>query len=376
MKKTCSGLLLFLFIIVLFIIGIYLVATIFIPGKVEPLFGSPNPSLTPLQRIRYSIELYLNKDELLQPDNSLGSTPLTFQIQPGESVQSITQRLATERLIKNSDLFEDLLVYAGLDTLMQAGKFKLAPSMSPVEIAVSLANPANGDITFSILPGWRLEEIAASLSSSGLNITPEDFLRIARNPGDYGIPISVSGVLSLEGLLIAGLYEINRDANSEELINTILTSNQKLISPDLKYALEQQGLSVYEGIILASIVQRESVREEEMTTIASVFLNRLKLGMKLDSDPTVQYSLGYDAGKNTWWKNPLFLGDLKTDSLYNTYIHAGLPPTPINSPSLQAIKAAAFPKNTNYLFFQANCDGKGFHNFAVTFEEHLNNSCP
>jgi len=376
MKKSCSGLLLFLFIFILFIIGIYLLATIIIPGKVEPLFGSPNPALTPIQRIHYSVQLYLNKDELLNPDNSLGIPPLAFQIQPGESVQSITQRLAAERLIKNSDLFEDLLVYSGLDILMQTGKFKLAPSMSPVEIAVSLANPANGDITFSILPGWRLEEIAASLPSSGLNIRPEDFLRIARNPGENGIMTPISRGTSLEGLLFAGLYEIKRDANSEDLINTILASNQELISLDIKNSLEQQGLSVYDGIILASIVQRESVREDEMTTIASVFLNRLKLGMKLDSDPTVQYSLGYDVGKNTWWKNPLFLGDLKNDSLYNTYIHAGLPPTPINSPSLEAIKAVAFPKNTNFLFFQANCDGKGFHNFAATFEEHLNNSCP
>jgi UPF0755 protein len=113
-----------------------------------------------------------------------------------------------------------------------------------------------------------------------------------------------------------------------------------------------------------------------MKMSTAVFLNRLRIGMKLDSDPTVQYSLGYNNDKNTWWKNPLSLNDLKIDSLYNTYLYSGLPPTPIDSPSLDALNAVAFPEETNYLYFQAKCDSSGFHNFALTFDEHLQNSCP
>ena len=104
------------------------------------------------------------------------------------------------------------------------------------------------------------------------------------------------------------------------------------------------GLSVYQAVILASIVERESIQDEEMTLIASVFLNRLNIGMTLGSDPTIQYALGFDSVQNTWWKNPLSLADLKFDSPYNTYIYAGLPPAPISNPSLDALQAVAFPE--------------------------------
>ena len=376
MKKGCSFLFLILFFVILFILGLYLIAEVVIPGQVQPLFGTPNPALNSIQKLRYSIELYLNKDELLKASDSTAPNYIRFEIKTDQTVQSISQSLEDQNLIKNADHFADLLVYAGLDTLIQSGKFKFSPSMSPVEIAVSLANSANGDITFSILPGWRLEEIAESLPTSGLSITADEFLNIARDPNSNGINIPIGDVPSLEGLLLSGFYEIKRDASANDLINTILLSNQSLITPDLKNALAKQGLNPFEGIILASIVQRESVHSEEMKMIASVFLNRLRLGIKLDSDPTVQYSLGYIAEKNTWWKNPISINDLKINSLYNTYLYPGLPPTPIDSPSFEAINAVAFPEESNYLYFQAKCDGSGFHNFALTFDKHLQNSCP
>jgi UPF0755 protein len=375
-KKGCSLLFLILFSMILLILGLFLIAEVVIPGQVQPLFGIPNPELNSFQKLRYSIELYFNKDELLTASDSTATDSIQFEIKKDQTVQSISQSLEDQKLIKNADHFNNLLVYAGLDTLIQSGKFKLSPSMSPVEIAVSLANSANGDITFSIIPGWRLEEIAESLPTSGLNITADDFLNIARDPNSNGINIPIRDVPSLEGLLLPGFYEIKREATANDLVNTILLTNQSLITPALENALAQQGLNPYEGIILASIVQRESIHSEEMKMIASVFLNRLRMGMKLDSDPTVQYSLGYNAEKNTWWKNPLSLNDLKINSLYNTYLHPGLPPTPIDNPSLDAINAVAFPEESDYLFFQAKCDGSGFHNFALTFDGHLQNSCP
>ena len=113
-----------------------------------------------------------------------------------------------------------------------------------------------------------------------------------------------------------------------------------------------------------------------MTLIESVFIKRMNLGMNLGSDTTIQYALGYDSIGQTWWMNPLSLDDLKFDSPYNTYIYAGLPPAPISSPSLDALNAVAFPDSSPYYYFQAKCDGSGYHTFAVTFEEHLSNGCP
>ena len=110
------------------------------------------------------------------------------------------------------------------------------------------------------------------------------------------------------------------------------------------------------------MIEREAVKADEMPLIASVFFNRLDIGMNLASDPTVQYALGYDYIAQRWWKNPLSLDDLKTDSTYNTYVYPGLPPAPIANPSLEALRAVAFPQESPYYFFQAKCDGSGYHN--------------
>jgi len=115
--------------------------------------------------------------------------------------------------------------------------------------------------------------------------------------------------------------------------------------------------------------------DDEMPMMASVFFNRLKLGMKLETDVTVQYALGWNETENTWWKTTLTWDDFATDSVYNTYRVYGLPPGPIGSAGLSAIQAVANPAKSNYLFFRASCDGSGTHQFATTYEEHLNNDC-
>jgi len=136
-----------------------------------------------------------------------------------------------------------------------------------------------------------------------------------------------------------------------------------------------QGLSLYEAVILASIVERETVVDGEQAIIASVFFNRLRQGMMLQADPTVQYALGYNDAWG-WWKSPLSLEDLNFVSPYNTYLNDALPPGPIANPGLEALKAVAFPEETDYYFFRADCDGSGRHLFTSTFEEHRSNACP
>jgi UPF0755 protein len=148
------------------------------------------------------------------------------------------------------------------------------------------------------------------------------------------------------------------------------------VTADLRDGFAAQGLSIPRAVTLASMVQREAMLAEEQPLIASVFFNRLSIGMKLDSDPTVQYALGYNAFQGTWWTNPLSLDDLQYDSPYNTYIYTDLPPAPIANPSLSALRAVAYPAQTPYYYFRALCDGSGLHTFAQTFEEHLQNDCP
>jgi len=229
-------------------------------------------------------------------------------------------------------------------------------------------------VTFVVLPGWRVEEIAESLATSGLPITYDEFLSVAKTPtGQFDF---LAGAGTVEGFLYPDSYILSRTISPEEMIEKMLRNFAAHLTPDLVNGFERQGLTVYQAVTLASMVEREAVQDEEQASIASVYLNRFKIGMKLDADPTVQYAIGYNILQRTWWTNPLSLLDLETNSVYNTYKYEGLPPSPIANPSLEALRAVAFPAETPYIFFRAKCDGSGFHEFSETFDEHLQNVCP
>jgi UPF0755 protein len=137
-----------------------------------------------------------------------------------------------------------------------------------------------------------------------------------------------------------------------------------------------RATSVYEIVTIASIVEREAVVADERPLIASVYLNRLAQGMKLEADPTVQYAMGFQADTEQWWNLYLTQADYyEVDSPYNTYLYDGIPPGPIANPGLDSIMAVIYPAESPYIFFRAACDGSGRHNFAETFEEHVANGC-
>jgi UPF0755 protein len=344
-----------------------------IPALTNRQYGMPSPALGPLDRLEYSVRLLWYGGMLTQPLNP-GGVEQPFTIEPGEGVPSIAIRLEEVGLIRSAAAFRTYLSYTGLDTSVQAGEYQLSPALSIVDIARELQDATPEQITFVILPGWRMEEIAASLSTSGLEITREEFLAAAHSapPGLDFLPASAS----TEGFLYPGVYVLPRETTAEALVDEFLRNFSLHLTIDLREGFTRQGLDVYQAVTLASIVQREAVVEDERAQIASVFHNRLRVGMKLDSDPTVQYALGFDLAQGTWWTNPLSAAHLQIDSPYNTYIYTGLPPSPIANPSLSALQAVAFPAETPYYFFRARCDDSGLHDFSVTFEEHLQNGCP
>jgi UPF0755 protein len=267
-------------------------------------------------------------------------------------------------------------MYSGLDTGVQAGDFLLYPTMNTIDIAHRLQDATPGQVIFNILPGWRIEEVALSITSSGLEFSPQDFIATAYLPTDALIPFGLDNVRSLEGFLFPAQYYFERDIPVDKMILALTQNFSDNITTDLIEAFERNELSVIEAIILASIIEREAILVEEQPLIASVFLNRLSIGMKLESDPTVQFALGYNVSQDSWWTNPLSVEDLAIDSPYNTYLYTGLPPGAISNPGLSALKAVAYPAQTQYFFFRADCDGSGRHQFAYTFEEHLQNECP
>jgi len=346
---------------------------VYIPAQAARIYGQPAAWLTLSQRVQYSASLLWYDDLLTRPLDVNGTEQL-FTIEPGESVNSVANHLELVGLVRNAEALRAYLIYSGLDTSIQAGDYQLSAAMSAIDIAHELQDATPEEVTFIILPGWRMEEIAASLPTSGLAITPEAFLTAAQTPSDEFD--FLSGADSAEGFLYPDSYILPRETSAEELVNELVRNFALRLSRDLQFGFEQQGLTIYQAVTIASIVQREAVQKEESALIASVYLNRLKIGMKLDADPTVQYALGYDFAKGTWWANPLSANDLQFDSPYNTYIYKGYPPSPISNPGLDALQAVAFPAETTYYYFRAKCDGSGYHLFAETFEEHLGNGCP
>lgn len=355
--------------------GIALAAAIYVllPYHVARTYGPPGETLRGLQRFQYAALMLWYGESLTQPRDSRAGEAV-FRVQAGEGAAAVAARLEREGFIRNAEAFTAYLVYSGLDRSIQAGEFTLSPALAPVQIAQKLQDATPTQIKFVVLPGWRLEEVAATLPTSGFAIAPNDFLREARRPArrfDF-LPEGATA----EGFLLPGAYTLPRSLNARELVETLMNNFALALSPELRAAFERQGLSVYQAVILASIVQREAMQPEEQPLIASVFLNRLAAGMKLETDPTVQYAIGLNPATGSWWKSPLALVDLQIDSPYNTYKNPGLPPGPICSPALSALQAVAYPAQTPYYFFRARCDGSGLHTFAETFEQHVRNACP
>ena len=345
---------------------------IYIPARATRVYGPPASSLTLPQRMQYSALLLWYDGLLTQPLDSSGAEQ-AFTVEVGESVDTVANHLQIVGLIRDAEALRSYMIYSGIDTSMQAGEYKLSTAMSAMDIAHQLQDATPEEVTFVVLPGWRLEEIADSLPTSGLPITYDEFLSAAKTPPqEYDF---LAGASSIEGFVYPDSYTFSRKISVDEMIHDILRNFSAHLTLDLKNGFERQGLSVYQAVTLASMVEREAVHEEEQPLIASVYLNRLNIGMKLDADPTVQYAIGYNFLQQSWWTNPLSLLDLQVNSIYNTYKYPGLPPTPIANPSLGALHAVAFPAETNYYFFRAKCDGSGYHIFAETFDEHLQNAC-
>ncbi|NIW46304.1 MAG: endolytic transglycosylase MltG [Gammaproteobacteria bacterium] len=346
------------------------------PNQAEVIFGRPSIHLDTWQHYLISYRLVNNQDLLLKPLGSPDETVL-FSIEIDRPTDSIISDLASAGLIADRSLFRDYLIYSGLDTQLQSGTYQLHRGMSAVEIAERLLDSTPLFVTISILPGWRLEEIAESLATTGVEISPEEFIEAA-NQRYPSLPIQqeIPPGVSLEGFFPPGTHEVERSISAEQLVIFLLEKLDQSLPPKTLEGIEEQGLTLHQGMTLASIVQREAVDRDEMPMIASVFYNRLEISMKLETDPTVQYALGYNSAQNSWWTTPLTYTHLEVLSPYNTYIYSGLPPTPIANPSLAALQAVAFPAQTPYYYFRAACDGSGTHNFSETYEQHLQYACP
>lgn len=301
-------------------------------------------------------------------------TPVTFVVEPGETATDIAARLKRKGLISDAELFRRYAQYHGLDAGIETGEFTLRQTMTIPEIAQALQQGQRPEQVVTIQEGLRLEQVAAAVAAQ-TSISQQEFLLLAttgwRDSGFvFDFLADLPPAATLEGFLFPETYRLPEEPVATDLLGRMLETFGARVTPEMQAAAANRGLSVYELVTLASIVEREAVLDEERAIIAGVYHNRLDAGWFLDACPTVQYALGTP---DHWWPQ-FMLEATEVDSPYNTYRNLGLPPGPICSPGLASIRAAAYPADTDYYFFLADCTkNDGSHLFAVTHEEHLRN---
>ncbi len=308
---------------------------------------------------------------------SSDSTPVRFKVNSGDTPRAIAQNLVNAALIVDQQLFVDYVQYNELDTQLEAGTYFLKRSQTLSEIAVALTDSRNSYIPFRVIEGERIEEIAAKIDGAQayFGFSGAEFIVQVRAgavvDAAFASKVGLPAGASLEGFLYPDTYELPADVTATMLRDILLKNFSDKVNAQLISDAAAQGMSLYQVVTLASIVQREAVHLDEQPMIAGVYRNRLNINMRLEADPTVQYAMGFSGG--TWW--PRITADNYSNvlSAYNTYLNNGLPPGPISNPGISAIQAVIYPTQSDFLFFRADCRSDGYHSFARTFEEHLAN---
>lgn len=295
----------------------------------------------------------------LLPYNSGKNERVRIVINRGESLTSIADKLKNEGLIQNISLFKFFSYLSGNPRSLQAGRYTFDVSNSYYSIISKLAN-GKGDKLVKIYLYGGISNIGISRRLSSENVLIDDSLTYLARDKNFLDSIGFEGD-DITGYLLAGEQEFFVNSNSRDVLTTLYNSFRKFYSDSMEAGVKKSGYNLHQIITLASIVDAETNRKEEMKRIAGVYLNRLRIGMKLQADPTIQFLLP-DAPRRLTYK------DLAINSPYNTYIYYGLPPGPISNPGRDAILAVLNPEKHNYLFFVADSTGK--HNFTTNFNDH------
>lgn len=304
--------------------------------------------------------LFLTKNFRNTPDD------IILRITRGENLRSVASKLESNSVIFDKTVFLILGRVFGYQNNIIPGQYTFTNGLSNFEILKLITDPFMVRTVMVTIPeGMTIRQIGR-LVQRQLGVDSARFVAEASN--DSLIRILGVQANNLEGYLFPDTYEVSfgTGSNEREIIRTMFTEFRKRLTPELLGKMESRRLSLTELITLASIIEAETRFEPEKKIIAGVYYNRLKKGMRLEADPTVQYVLPDGPKKR------LKFADLKFESPYNTYLNRGLPPGPINNPGMSSILAALEPEGHNYLYFAAKGDGS--HRFAETFQEHRKNA--
>jgi UPF0755 protein len=290
--------------------------------------------------------------------------PIKIKIPSGTSADEIGENLAAAGLIRSTsawDLWTKWQSWQNREGGYLAGTYELSPSSPLTEISQKIWTGEVAQQSYTIPEGWSIKQMAEYFEAEGYFSADEFVAATEQVPRDRFAWLP-EDVPKLEGFLYPDTYVVSGDVTPADVVNQMLARFEEIALP--VYSADKSPYSFREWVTLASIVEKEAVIQDERPTIASVFAKRLKRGMPLGADPTVEYGLGI---RQTVDK-PLTYAQVETPSPYNTYIIQGLPPTPIASPGLASLEASLNPGDTEYLYFMARYDGT--HIFSRTLAEH------
>lgn len=301
-----------------------------------------------------------------QKETTLPFKELDFVIEKGSNAKTVSMNLKEEGLRQSANQFKAFMAKEGYAEKIQAGTFRLNSEMSDEEICKIITTPVKKKSKkITIKEGWANQDIIDYLSKE-MNFSKEKLSTIFAHPQKldkdrFTFLKKLAEDDTLEGYLFPETYEVYLDATEEAVTEKLLSQFEKVYQNTIQGQMGEKPLR--EIITMASLIEGEAKLDEERSLIASVFYNRLKKNMKLESCATVQYALGEH-------KERLLFKDLEIESPYNTYKYEGLPKGPIGNPGLKSIEAALNPQESPYLFFTYNFDGTGTHTFTKTLAEH------
>lgn len=292
-----------------------------------------------------------------------GNEIVYVRVAPGMSSDRIGQLLVEKGIISSKAKFWLATKINGADSKFKPGVFAMTRNMSVGDAMSILLNAKSSVVRVTIPEGFNLKEIAQRLEESGL-VDAKEFLQAAKNYAPYDYMVKKPDAdYRAEGFLFPDTYEFSNDSSPEDIMKRMIDEFDSKLTPDVKQKLREKNLSVYDMVILASLVEKEALFKKDMPVIAQVFYKRLKINMPLQTDTTITYLIGA--------KEDVSIADTKVDSPYNTYQHYGLPPGPIASPGMDAINAVLEPAGTDYLYFVADRQGNNY--FSSSYAEHMAN---
>ena len=305
-------------------------------------------------------------NDVTSPPAALDSPKVQFEIPVGSSAQSIGKALATNKLIKSEFAWRIWTsVLSRQSNGAKSGTYELSPGQSLPEIANKIWQGKVTEIGFTVPEGSNIQKMAQYFQINKQFFTAADFIAATQTIPRDKFPWLPTGIRDLEGFLFPDTYQLPQEGiTPQKVVNQMLKQFETKALPLYNQNGAQSQLSLLQWVSLSSIVEKEAVIPTERKQIAGVFFNRLKKGIKLGSDPTVEYAFGIKQTPD----RPLYFSEIRKPHPYNTYTTPGIPPGPISSPGLASLQAVLTPDKTDMLFFVARYDGT--HVFTKTNAEH------